>query len=79
MDNNKPVKTQWYDYLVIQKSGFTNMCNISAVGEYSAYGLTKNIIFYIMDHYNELEKEYGITLDDITKDDLRQYGLALLD
>ena len=52
------------------------MFNTSVVCEYSRNGLTKEIILYIMEHYEELINEYKLSMDDITNDDLEQYGLA---
>lgn len=74
--SDKPTKEQFKDYLVVQYSGITNMFNTSVVCEYSRNGLTKEIILYIMEHYEELINEYKLSMDDITNDDLEQYGLA---
>ncbi len=73
---NKPSKEQWKDYLVVQYSGITNMYNMNVVCSYSKNNLTNDIIFYIMEHYAELENEFRYTINDITEDDLEQYGLA---
>ncbi len=55
----KPTKEQFEDYVRIQKSGVTNMFDIKTVCRLSYEGLTKDICFYIMDNYEELEEEYG--------------------
>lgn len=55
----KPTKEQFMDYVRIQKMGVTNMWAIDVVCSWSRIGLTEDICFYIMDHYEELEEEYG--------------------
>jgi len=54
----KPTREQFIDYVRIQKSGVTNMFDITTVCMLSHTGLTKDICFYIMDHYMELRGEY---------------------
>lgn len=54
----KPTKAQFRDYVRIQMSGVTNMWDITTVCSLSRTGLTKDICFYIMDHYTELREEY---------------------
>lgn len=55
----KPTKEQFMDYVRIQRSGVANMWAIDVVCAYSRTDLTEDICFYIMDHYEELEEEYG--------------------
>ena len=52
----KIVKEQFEAYTDIQESGITNMYSINDVMELT--GLTKEEIRYIMNHYEELQKEY---------------------
>lgn len=59
MSKDKPTKEQFEDYVFIQKSGVTNMWAIKTVCDLSTTGLTTDICLYIMDHYSELEEEYG--------------------
>lgn len=59
INNMKPTKEQFKDYVRIQKSGVTNMWAIAYVCALSHSGLTKDICFYIMEHYEELMNEYG--------------------
>ena len=59
MNKNKPTKEQFKDYVFIQTSGVTNMWAIKTVCDLSTTGLTTDICLYIMDHYSELEEEYG--------------------
>ena len=59
MSKNKPTKEQFKDYVFIQKSRVTNMWAIKTVCDLSTTGLTTDICLYIMDHYSELEEEYG--------------------
>jgi len=59
MNKDKPTKEQFKDYVRIQKSGVTNMWAIRNVCDLSTTGLTSDICLYIMDHYLELEEEYG--------------------
>lgn len=57
--SDKPTKEQFADYVRIQMSGVTNMFAINRVCELSRTNLTTDICLYIMDHYEELEEEYG--------------------
>lgn len=66
----KPNKEQWRDYLVIQKSGITNMLATNVVCEYSNNGLTRDMCLYIYKHYEELMKEYDLTMDDIPDEEV---------
>lgn len=59
MNKDKPTKEQFKDYVFIQKSGVTNMWAIKTVCDISTTGLTTDICLYIMEHYSELEEEYG--------------------
>ena len=56
----KPKKSQFMDYVRIRNLGVTNMFDVKAVCEYSYTGLTEEICFYIMDHFNELAEEYKV-------------------
>lgn len=59
MNKDKPTKEQFKDYVFIQKSGVINMWAIKTVCDISTTGLTTDICLYIMEHYSELEEEYG--------------------
>lgn len=54
----KPTKEQFLDYVRIQRSGVTNMFDITCVCDESYTGLTKDIVLYIFKHYSELMEEY---------------------
>ena len=58
----KPTKEQFEDYVSIRDSGVTNMFAISVVCDLSHTGLTKEICFYIMEHFKELSDEYGVEI-----------------
>lgn len=55
----KPTKAQFRDYVQIQRSGETNMLNLTYVCMRSKTGLTVDTCFYIMNHYAALADEYG--------------------
>lgn len=74
----KPTKEQFKAYLVVQHAGLCNMFDTRYIIQNSRYELTKDIIFYIYDHYEELVNEYKISVDDITDEDLESYGLDRL-
>ena len=71
----KPTKEQFKDWLVIQKSGVTNMHDLPFVCAKSLHGLMEESCFYIMSHYEELMKEYKISYEDITDQDIEDYAL----
>ena len=48
--------------MTIRDSGVTNMWDITTVCNLSPIGLTKDICFYIMDHFVELAEEYGVEI-----------------
>ena len=54
----KPSKEQFKDYIRIQISGVTNMCDIKTVCALSWTGLTRENCLYIMRNYSDLRKEY---------------------
>ena len=56
----KPTKSQFMDYLCIRNSGVTNMYAIDVVCYYSKTELTYGICYYIMEHFDELTKEYNM-------------------
>lgn len=60
MEDNKPTKAQFKDYIRIQMSGVTNMFDVNRVCMYSRTGLTREICQYIMQRYSELRKEYQV-------------------
>ena len=62
MAGTKPTKEQFEDYVAIRDSGATNMFAISIVCDLSCTGLTKDICFYIMDHFKELADEYEVEI-----------------
>lgn len=66
----KPTIDQWRDYLAIQKSGVINMFNTNAIYCFSKHNLNRGVCRYIVNHYKELEKEFCLTIDDITDADI---------
>ena len=60
MDDNKPTKLQFKDYLRIQMSGVTNMFDVNRVCMYSRTRLTRDICHYIMKRYAEHKEEYQL-------------------
>jgi hypothetical protein len=56
-DEMKITKRQFQSYVDVQKSGVTNMWNVSLVSELT--GLTKEQIRYIMEHYEPLHRSIG--------------------
>ena len=62
MEENKPTKEQFEDYVAIRNSGVTNMFDISMVCALSSEGLTKGTCFYIMKHFAELAEEYEVDI-----------------
>lgn len=52
-------RENFYDYIRIQKSGVTNMCDIPTVCALSTSGLTKEKCLYIMEYYLHLIDVYG--------------------
>ena len=58
----KPTKEQFEDYVAIRDWGITNMYDVRAVCNYSDTGLTKQICFYIMEHFEELAEEYEVEI-----------------
>lgn len=54
---SKVTAVEFGKYLAIQRSGATNMFDIKVVQKLT--GLSKPKIFYIMDHYAELNAEYN--------------------
>lgn len=62
MTKTKPTKEQFEDYVSIRDSGATNMFAVTVVCELSVTGLTKDICFYIMDHFEELAEEYNVEI-----------------
>lgn len=49
-------KEEFKDYVDCQKSGVTNMINVTLVSGLT--GLSREQIFYIMKNYKKLAKEY---------------------
>ena len=68
----KPNKEQFRDYLIVQKSGITNMYDVRFVCELSPHLLTKDMCLYIMEHYEELTEEYQISTNDITDEEIAE-------
>lgn len=58
----KPTKEQFEDYVSIRDSGATNMFDIRIVCALSITGLDKSICLYIMEHFSDLAKEYGVKI-----------------
>lgn len=62
MEDNKPTREQFRDYLRIQASGATNMFDVNRVCELSRTDLTRDICRYIMRRYKELCEEYNMSV-----------------
>lgn len=60
MDEVKPTKIQFLDFIRIRNSGVTNMFDIEKVCSLSCFGLTEDLCWYIMENFQELKKEYGV-------------------
>ena len=58
----KPTKEQFEEYVSIRNSGVTNMFNVTYITEISDTGLDKPTWFQIMDHFEELAKEYEVEI-----------------
>lgn len=56
----KPTKEQFEEYVEIRDSGVTNMFDIRYIENISTTGLDRPICMYIMEHFAELEEEYGV-------------------
>ena len=56
----RPNKEQFDEYVRIKNSGMTNMTDIKFLTTISTTGLTEYICLYIMQHFVELTKEYGV-------------------
>lgn len=56
----KPKKSQFLEYVKIQRSGETNMWDLRFIKSISRTGLNDDICFYIMHHYKELAEEYEV-------------------
>lgn len=56
----KPTKEQFEEYVNIRDSGITNMFNVGYIVSISNTGLTQPSCIYIMEHFSELSKEYGV-------------------
>lgn len=57
-----PTREQFQEYVDIRDSGVTNMWDISYITAVSTKGLTKDICFYIMGHFEEIAEHYGIEI-----------------
>ena len=62
MDNNKPTKEQFEEYVAIRDSGITNMFDIDFICRMSGTGLTTQNCLYIMDNFTSLAEEYGVEI-----------------
>lgn len=62
MNEAKPSKSQFMEYVKIRNSGVTNMFDINYIVTLSTTGLTKKNCFYIMEHFEELADEYNINI-----------------
>lgn len=58
----KPTKEQFEEYVAIRDSGVVNMFDIRYITSSTTEGLTKDMCIYIMEHFVELAKEYGVAI-----------------
>lgn len=56
----KPTKRQFREYIRIRDSGETNMWDFKYILSISKTKLTNYNLMYIMNHFDELSKEYKI-------------------
>lgn len=62
MENVKPTKEQFKEYVNIRDSGVTNMWDIRFIIKISDTGLDKSTCMYIMEHFEDLAKEYEVAI-----------------
>lgn len=62
MNEAKPRKSQFMEYVKIRNSGVTNMFDVNYIVTLSITGLTEDNCFYIMEHFEELAEEYNINI-----------------
>ena len=58
----KPNRAQFVEYVGIRDSGVCNMFDVRTITAISVTGLNKTICVYIMEHFEELAKEYGVEI-----------------
>jgi hypothetical protein len=63
---NKPNKDAFKRYVIVQKSGEFNMLDYRVQNKAN---ITAEEHLYIIVHYDELSKEYGINMDNIERED----------
>ena len=62
MQEVKPTKGQFREYVEIRDSGVTNMFDTAFITDISVTGLDRNICLYIMRHFKELAEEYEVQI-----------------
>ena len=62
MQEVKPTKEQFQEYVDIRDSGVTNMFDTSYISAISDTGLDRNVCLYIMKHFGELAEEYEVAI-----------------
>ena len=62
MQELKPTKEQFEEYVAIRNSGVTNMFDTSYIAAISDTGLDRNVCLYIMKHFEELSEEYEVEI-----------------
>lgn len=62
MEETKPTKEQFKEYVNIRDSGVTNMWDIKFLIKLSDTGLDKPTCMYIMRHFGDLAKEYEVAI-----------------
>ena len=58
----KPTKEQFEEYVSIRNSGVTNMFDIRFIESISTTGLNRHICLYIMQHFEDIAKEYDVEI-----------------
>lgn len=62
MEEVKPTREQFKEYVEIRDSGITNMFDIGFIMDLSTTGLNKPICLYIMKNFATLAKEYEVKI-----------------
>lgn len=62
MQEAKPTREQFEEYVAIRDSGITNMFDIGFIMDLSTTGLDKPICLYIMKNFATLAKEYEVQI-----------------
>jgi len=62
VNDMKPTREQFEEYVEIRDSGVTNMFDIRYIEDISTTGLDRPICMYIMKHFEELAEEYEVEI-----------------